>query len=139
MKFVGQLIFGSLLMLSSGCDSTGAGDEGYPSAMDWPEVSLAELKYPNSAPANVNVVAYVILIFDCPEEDICEGADGLLLSETMYHGDIDWNTSVTVDAEPSQFRIGSKYRLSIRISGPSGTGRYFGRKLEGYDTIFSGN
>ncbi len=128
----------ALLFVSSACDWADSSGIDYPGAKDWREVSLAELKYPDSAPDKVNVVAYVILIFECPDGWNCESPDGLLLSETMYRGDIDWDMSVEVRARPHGFRIGSKYRLSVKITGGSATGQYFTRQLEGYDTIFVG-
>lgn len=124
------LLLGSCDPVSTGsCEPVSMGARTYPPAQNWRLVSVSEAKSRVSVPDFVNVIGYVKLKVECPANEPCSQPDAIYLSERMYSGDIDWDSSLRVESRPAEFRVGDQYLFSIRIGEDSHL------RLEGYNWI----
>lgn len=119
-----------------GCDGDGLAPKTYPSAGDFPEITVVSVLEAAASPDGVepgryNVRAYVVEVNACPEGAACFAPDSITLADGPETDPGPPALTFGPD-EVRQFREGARYLFSVEVTRPD-PGPPFTVRLLGYD------
>ena len=122
-----------LLFLLGACDSNETGEQEFPHAQPWPLATLDQVKSPSIVPDSLNVIAYVIRKYSCPEGDNCFAGSFIELSEIKKPELFPEYETLNLKINPPETNVNREYIFSIRINSLPGSPLGYMLELVGFD------